>query len=87
MLLSKEVTRHKNNKENILTYVKNKGIIKINQYSANTGIPLCVIWYHVRENFNEYREEADKELKRICKFYRIKIDTDDKGTDQVVEKD
>jgi hypothetical protein len=87
MLLSKEVTRHKNNKENILTYVKNKGIIKINQYSANTGIPLCVIWYHVRENFNEYREEADKELKRICKFYRIKIDTDDKRTDQVVEKD
>ena len=57
MKLSKEVTRHKNNKENILTYVKNKGIIKINQYSANTGIPLCVIWYHVRENFNEYREE------------------------------
>lgn len=76
MRLSKEIIRHKNNKENILTYISNKGIIKVYQYSANTGIPLCVIWYHVRENFDEYREEADKELKRICKFYNIKIDTD-----------
>ena len=76
MNLSKEISRHKNNKENILTYVENKGIVKIAQYCANTGLPLYVVWYHIRENFNEYREEADSELKRICKFYNIKIDVD-----------
>lgn len=74
MKLSKEVNRHKNNKDNILTYVKKNGTMKVSMYSAETGIPLIVIWYHIREEFDEHREEARRELERLCKFYRTEID-------------
>lgn len=87
MKLSKEIDRHKNNTQNILTYVKNHGIMKVPQYCANSGLPLCVVWYHIRENFPEYYKEADSELKRITNFYGIKIDTDEQRTDKTVEKD
>jgi hypothetical protein len=85
MRLSKEVNRHKRNRENILTYVEKNGILKIPQYCSNAGFPLCVVWYLIQENFDEYREEASSELERICKFYNIIIDLERTG--DVVEAD
>jgi hypothetical protein len=87
MKLSKELDRHKNNIENILTYTKRDGILKIPQYCANAGLPLYVVWYHIQENFDEHREEAQRELRTICKFYNLVIDVDLKGIDSVVETD
>lgn len=87
MKLSTEIIRHKRNTKEILTYVEKNGILKIAQYCSNAGLPLCVVWYHIQENFDEHREEAQSELKRICKFYNLEIDVDLKGVDSVMETD
>lgn len=87
MNLSAEVDRHKRNKDNILTYTKRCGIIKIPEYCSNAGLPLCVVWYFIQEEFDEYREEAQSELKRICKFYDLRIDIELRTDSKTVETD
>jgi hypothetical protein len=85
MNLSQELIRYKNNKENILTHIKKHGILKVHQFCSNSGLPLAVVWYYVQENFDEHREEAQEELKRICKFYRLTVDVELRGIDKAVE--
>ncbi len=66
---NKEIELFRNQKKNIIKFIRDKGIDKVSTYCATTMIPLIVVYTFILEDIEEYREIASRKLEELRKFY------------------
>ena len=67
-----DAEQYRHLKENILKYVRERGIDSVGMFAASTMVPLIPIYTFIAEDMEEYREVALERINGLKQFYGIK---------------
>lgn len=69
MSIDKEIESYRGSKENVIKYVKEKGLDTLSFFCSSTQFNIIVAYSYVMEDFPEYEVECKRKIKLLKEFY------------------
>lgn len=63
------IENFRSQKDLVIRCIEKNGVSSASMLAATSGVPIIAIWAFIGEEFEEHREQAEKNIETYIKFY------------------